>query len=215
MALCSYCMLEMTTSLSCSLEALHRDGVHIALAPHRRANGRSRGTTCGDCGVASGGWHHPGCDLQRCPTCHGQLLSCGCRFDEFEDDDSDEEYDDDEDDDDDSPYGVDGNGLLTERRILDGMEVIIHYNDVPESDITTVGGIRCTNALRTFIDVACDMTPDDLVFSIRDALQRQLFSLDDAHRRLAAPDMADYRGAHLVRASISTIESDLMRGDAM
>ena len=143
---------------------------------------------------------------------HGQMLTCGCRFDELDDeeddDDDDDHYDedDDEDDDEDSPYGVDGNGLLTERRIIGGVEVIIHYNDVPESDLTTVDGIRCTNALRTFIDVACDMTPGDLVFSIRDALQRQLFTLADAHSRLAEPDMTDYRRAHLVNTAIAAIE---------
>lgn len=33
---------------------------------------------CHDCGVALGRIHHPGCDLEECPRCHGQLLSCEC-----------------------------------------------------------------------------------------------------------------------------------------
>lgn len=33
---------------------------------------------CGDCHVALGGHHHPGCDLARCPRCGRQLISCGC-----------------------------------------------------------------------------------------------------------------------------------------
>ena len=41
-----------------------------------------RGDRCGDCGVIRGGSHHPGCDLQRCPACGRQLMSCGCSFDE-------------------------------------------------------------------------------------------------------------------------------------
>jgi hypothetical protein len=31
---------------------------------------------CGDCGVMPGGVHHFGCDMERCPSCDGQLISC-------------------------------------------------------------------------------------------------------------------------------------------
>ncbi len=33
---------------------------------------------CHDCSVIKGGYHHPGCDVEECPVCHGQIISCGC-----------------------------------------------------------------------------------------------------------------------------------------
>jgi hypothetical protein len=32
---------------------------------------------CHDCGTTKGHYHHPGCDCEECPYCHGQLLQCG------------------------------------------------------------------------------------------------------------------------------------------
>ncbi len=37
---------------------------------------------CGDCGVRPGGFHHRGCDMEECPRCRAQLISCGCDISE-------------------------------------------------------------------------------------------------------------------------------------
>lgn len=36
------------------------------------------GRRCHDCNVRWGAYHHPNCDMEECPKCHGQLISCGC-----------------------------------------------------------------------------------------------------------------------------------------
>lgn len=35
---------------------------------------------CGDCGIYPGGLHSPGCDMERCPLCGGQIISCNCIY---------------------------------------------------------------------------------------------------------------------------------------
>jgi len=83
MANCFWCNNDMNTGISCTADALHTKGRRVELAPYGGEPGvRRRKSRCGGCGVTPGGFHHPGCDLQRCPVCRGQLLSCGCSFDE-------------------------------------------------------------------------------------------------------------------------------------
>lgn len=82
MAVCAWCDQEMTTSTSCSVAVLHRDGAPIPMIPYGDERPPRTRPACGDCGVERGGFHHLGCDIQRCPVCRWQMMSCGCRFDE-------------------------------------------------------------------------------------------------------------------------------------
>jgi hypothetical protein len=104
------------------------------------------------------------------------------------------------------PLGVDGNGLLTERVMIGGQEVIVHYDDVPPSDITLVDGIRCTTPVRTIIDCAPDLTTAELLDMLDQALRRNLVTLEEAWERIRQPDMQGRRGADLLRRLLPPIE---------
>lgn len=41
---------------------------------------KDKRTTCHDCGVKEGQIHQRGCDMERCPFCGNQLISCSCCY---------------------------------------------------------------------------------------------------------------------------------------
>jgi hypothetical protein len=42
---------------------------------------------CGDCSAEKGELHVPSCDVEQCPACGGQVLSCDCEYDGDDEDD--------------------------------------------------------------------------------------------------------------------------------
>jgi hypothetical protein len=97
---------------------------------------------------------------------------------------------------------VDANGCPTETIRVGGQELVVHYDDLPESDVTTVRGLRCTTPIRTVIDIAPETPARELERIIRDCLDRGLFTVEEALARIDQPDMTDRVGAHMVRAAL-------------
>jgi hypothetical protein len=196
MPACGFCEQEITTAASCTVQALHVRGRRVPMIPWGRERGWARSLRrCGDCGVLPKGFHHLGCDIQECPQCHGQMFSCGCRFDEDPPDDDDDH---DVDDREVLDVFIDSNGCLTEVVLMGDQEVVIHYDDVPAKDITEIDGIPVTTALRTVIDLAPETAPDHLRTMLDDCLTRELFTIEEARARIAEDDMRQRPGAILL-----------------
>jgi hypothetical protein len=70
MSWCMYCEQEMTDpDVTSCVKISCVDDLDPVLCEEER---------CHDCNVTRGGYHHSGCDMERCPKCHGQIISCGC-----------------------------------------------------------------------------------------------------------------------------------------
>lgn len=80
MAVCMYCTSEMTTADGCTPEPIVIGAVAYAPVRYGTERGWRKQATgrCGDCGARPGNVHHHGCDMERCPRCGRQSISCGC-----------------------------------------------------------------------------------------------------------------------------------------
>ena len=59
-------------------------GREIARIPYgsERDDWGAHKTPCHDCRVFNGELHVVGCDVEECPICHTQLLTCACPYDD-------------------------------------------------------------------------------------------------------------------------------------
>jgi hypothetical protein len=71
-AICKWCGQDMMEASRCTHNDAveYPDGTRLDTMPAEKK--------CHDCNVDAGQKHHPDCDMERCPQCDGQLISCGC-----------------------------------------------------------------------------------------------------------------------------------------
>ena len=77
-AICEWCQkyMDHPQTVTCAGNTIVEfpDGTNLPAVPFESPEGER----CEDCGVATGGYHHPGCEEELCPKCGRQLITCGC-----------------------------------------------------------------------------------------------------------------------------------------
>lgn len=77
MAKCHCCGNEMLTAKGCTFKYVQTDdGKSVKRNKVGDEGWVDVGKRCPDCGAMYGYYHHPYCDVERCPVCGSQLLMC-------------------------------------------------------------------------------------------------------------------------------------------
>lgn len=69
----------------CLVKAIEIDGEQRPRIPYVQPFFGENYKYCHDCGVTELRYHHPGCDMERCINCDGQLISCECEITDLKD----------------------------------------------------------------------------------------------------------------------------------
>lgn len=81
---CEICKKDILTSDGCSIDTINVEGKtykRIKVGDKDDFNQGIEDTEfrCHDCNAKNGHYHHWGCDVERCPSCKQQLISCECK----------------------------------------------------------------------------------------------------------------------------------------
>lgn len=78
MTKCDDCNLEMNEADSCTLTHMTMNIDNKKYEREQYDADYDEPNRCHDCNVKPGGFHHLGCDVERCARCNGQLITCEC-----------------------------------------------------------------------------------------------------------------------------------------
>jgi len=79
--ICEHCKQEMNEVFDCKISSLIIEGEKRPRIPYTPPYFGVEYEQCHDCGVINKQFHHPGCDMETCINCNGQLISCDCECD--------------------------------------------------------------------------------------------------------------------------------------
>lgn len=78
--ICGCCNLDMLVTAGCASSEVKCNGKKYKRIRFGDEPLSKRDAYCHDCNARLGFFHHGGCDVERCPACGGQLVSCDCEI---------------------------------------------------------------------------------------------------------------------------------------